>query len=180
MESTALDIDKAFGDVYRALDLKEQRKAMRGAMRREGNRLKKQAAANLQGSGMGTGTKQKVSKGIRVRVYPDRYGAGFMLSVKPRGRHGVHKNRFGKEKPVLMWAEDGTRLRHTGRRLSSFFSKSRYTGKKVRQYVRGGRSTGRMRRYGFMRRTEETAAQSVEQNLFGDFQRNMRKAMGRL
>ena len=39
------DIRNIFGDVYAALDLSEQRKALRGAMRREGNRLRNAAAA---------------------------------------------------------------------------------------------------------------------------------------
>lgn len=41
MKETVTDINKPFADVYKALDVKDQRKAMRSAMRREGNRLKK-------------------------------------------------------------------------------------------------------------------------------------------
>jgi hypothetical protein len=112
MKETVTDINKPFADVFKALDQKTQRKAMKSAMRREGNRLKKIAVANLRESRVGQGTKRDLSKGIYVRTYPDRYGMGFMVSVKPHGRHkGIHLNRQGKEKPVLMWAEDGTRER---------------------------------------------------------------------
>lgn len=179
MDSTVTDLKNPFGDVYNALDLKVQRKAMKSAMRREGNRLKRTASANLQASGIGQGTSRNLSKGIYTRVYPDRYGAGFMVSVKPhRGNNvkGIHTNRKGIMKPVLMWAEDGTRSRKTGRRKLSFFSKSRITGKRIRNYIRGGHSTGRMKRYAFMAKTERQEETSVENNLFGTFQANLDKA----
>ncbi|MGI6233401.1 MAG: hypothetical protein ACOYJF_11255 [Prevotella sp.] len=162
MASGEVDIRNPFVSIYKALSLKDQRKALRGAMRREANRLKKQAAENMATSGLGSGTNQKLSKGIRTRVYPSRYGAGFMLSVKPRRKKGFHKNRQGLEKPVLMWAEEGTNPRKT---KGSFFSRK---GK--------GHVTGRMRRYGFLRKTEQQAGQTVEQNLFRDFQDNLNKA----
>lgn len=166
MGETVTDIKRPFADVYKALDLKTQRKAMKSAMRREGNRLKKAAVDNLRSSGIGQGTKRSLSSGIYVRTYPDRYGMGFMVSVKPHGRRkGIHLNRQGKEKPVLMWAEDGTRYRKAGRRISSFFGKSRFTGKKVRQYLRGGANRGQMKRYAFLAKTEQQATGEVEANL---------------
>lgn len=174
---TVTDIAEPFADVYKALDLKDQRKAMRSAMRSEGNRLKKAAVSNLSTSGIGQGTKRSLSSGIYVRTYPDRYGLGFMVSVQPHGRRkGIHLNRQNLEKPVLMWAEDGTRMRHIGRRVSSFFGKSRYTGKKIRQYLRGGASRGKMRRYAFLGKTEAQNASSVESNLFDAFRRNVERA----
>lgn len=177
MKETVTDINKPFADVYKALDVKEQRKAMRSAMRREGNRLKKAAVSNLGQSGIGSGTKRSLSSGIYVRTYPDRYGLGFMVSVKPHGRRkGIHLNRQNMEKPVLMWAEDGTRQRHVGRRISSFFGKSRFTGKKIRQYLRGGGSRGKMKRYAFLAKTEQQTTDSVETNLFNNLQNNVEKA----
>jgi hypothetical protein len=47
------DIKNPFKEVFEALDLKEQRKAMKGAMRREGNRVKRAAVANLSSSPVG-------------------------------------------------------------------------------------------------------------------------------
>lgn len=177
MSETITDLAKPFADVYKALDLKTQRKAMRSAMRKEGNRLKKTAVDNLGQSGIGAGKKRNLSSGIYVRTYPDRYGLGFMVSVKPHGkRKGIHLNRQNKEKPVLMWAEDGTRFRRVGRRISSFFGKSRFTGKKVRQYLRGGASRGKMKRYAFLAKTEQQTGDSVEKNLFDAFQSNVERA----
>jgi len=177
MNETVTDITKPFVDVFKALDPKAQRKAMKSAMRREGNRLKKAAVDNLQQSGIGHGTKRSLSSGIYVRTYPDRYGLGFMVSVRPHGkRKGIHLNRQGREKPVLMWAEDGTRQRHVGRRLSMFTSKSRFTGKRIKQYLRGGANRGKMKRYAFLAKTEQQTANSVESNLFNDLQANVEKA----
>ncbi len=177
MKETVADITKPFADVYKALDPKDQRKAMRSSMRREGNRLKKAAVDNLGQSGIGKGTKRSLSSGIYVRTYPDRYGLGFMVSVKPHGkRKGIHLNRQNREKPVLMWAEDGTRQRHVGRRISSFFGKSRFTGKKVRQYLRGGANRGKMKRYAFLAKTERQTDDSVEANLFSDLQKTVERA----
>ena len=177
MNETVTDIKKPFADIYKALDTKQHRKAMKSAMRREGNRLKKAAVTNLNESGIGKGRKRNLSSGIYVRTYPDRYGLGFMVSVKPHGkRKGIHLNRQNKEKPVLMWAEDGTRYRKGGRRISSFFGKSRFTGKKVRQYVRGGANRGRMKRYAFLAKTEEQMGSSVENNLFDSYQDCLEKA----
>lgn len=180
MSESVRDLNRPFADIYKALDLKDQRKAMRSAMRREGGRLRKAAVVNLGQSGLGGGTKRSLASGIYVRTYPDRYGLGFMVSVKPHGkRKGVHLNRQGKEKPVLMWAEDGTRQRHVGRRIASFFGESRFTGKKIRQYLRGGASRGKMRRYAFLAKTDAQAASSVEANLFSDLQKNVERAARR-
>lgn len=184
MAETVQDLNAPFADVYRALDLRQQRKAMKGAMRREGNRLKRQATASLSASGISQGSGGRaLSRGIYTRVYPDRYGLGFMVSVKPhRGnnRKGIHINRHGRMKPVLMWAEDGTRPRRAGRRLSSFSSLSKISGKKVRNYIRGGHSTGRMKRYAFMAKAENQQGQAVESSLFATFQQNLDKAARKL
>ena len=164
MPEDAVNIEAPFRDVFTALDLRAQRKALRGAMRREGNRLKKSATANLESSGIGTGTKRRLAKGIIVRVYPERMGAGFMVSVKPHRKKGYHLNRQGKEKPVLMWAEEGTGQRKT-RSQSKFFVRKRK-----------GHATGRMKPYRFLSRAESNAT-SVEANLFRDFQANLDKAL---
>lgn len=184
MKEAVTDLDRPFADVYKALDMKDQRKAMRSAMRREGNRIRKEAVANLASSpagkhsrSIGAGTQRSLSNGIYVRTYPDRYGLGFMVSVKPHGkRKGIHLNRQGKEKPVLMWAEDGTRMRRSGRRISSFMGRSRFTGRKIRQYLRGGANRGKMDSYGFLAKTEAQVEGTTENNLFDTFQKNVERA----
>lgn len=163
-----VDLSVPFNEVLASLNLKDQRKALRGAMRREGNRLKKVAAANLAATGIGQGTRRPLSKGIMVRVYPERYGAGFMVSVKPHRKKGYHVNRQGLEKPVLMWAETGAGLK-----------KGRRTKSQTKFYVRKrrGHSTGRMKRYPFIDKTEDGQVSNVENNLWQNFQGNLDKAL---
>lgn len=176
MAESVRDIEKPFGEVFQALDEKTQRKALRSAMRKEGNRLKKAAIAKLDSKDIGKGTRRSLSSGIYLRVYPASYGLGFMVSVKPHGkRKGIHFNRQGREKPVLMWAEDGTKGRRCGRRISSIFGKSRFSGKKIRHYLRGGAWRGRMRAYGFIADTESQDGDNVENNLFDNLQKNVEK-----
>lgn len=151
---------KAFADLFVAFNQKEQRKELRRAFTQEARRLKKSVAQSIEVTHLGTGTRQKVAKSVRSRVYPNKCGLGFMLTVKPFHGKGYHKNRAGKEKPVLMWAEEGTKTRHT-------------------RVKRGRRkhSTGVMKAYGFMARTEKREAGTVEQNLFDNYKKNLEKAL---
>ena len=54
--SNVRDIEKPFKEVFDALEPKQQRKAMKTAMRTEGGRLKKAAQARIAASGLGRGT----------------------------------------------------------------------------------------------------------------------------
>lgn len=175
-DTTELQIKEGFKAIYNALDPKAQRKAMKSAMRREANAVKKQAQQNVQASKLGKGTSQDVTKGIFARTYPDRYGAGFMVSVNPHGRKGIHTNRQGLQKPILMWAETGTGERHVGKRKGSYRKFSSIVGRATKRYNRSGHSTGRMPRYGFMEKTERECADGVETRLFDSFQKNIEKA----
>lgn len=173
-------IERAFGEVFNALDPKAQRKALRGAMGKEARRLAKDVKSAIRLSGLGGGTARDITKGVWQRVYPDRCGAGFMVSVKAtRKKKGQHTNRYGKMKPVLMWAAEGTRSRRVGGRRLSGYSTS-WTGRKNRRYSRVGHSTGRMRNYGFMDKAENANAASVETNLWAAFERNLNKAVDKM
>ncbi len=164
-----------FNRLWQKLSPKEQRKSMTSAMRREANRLKRTAKANIKASGLSTRT--GVDRGVYARVYPKRYGLGFMVSVKPHGKRAIHTNRQGKQKPVLMFAEEGTTDRNVGTRKSgASWAKGKYAAKRYRQYKRTGHSTGRMPKYGFIERTEQTETAGIEQRLFADFERNVAKA----
>lgn len=164
-----------FNRLWQKLSPKEQRKAMTSAMRREANRLKRIAKQNVKASGLSTRT--GVDRGVYSRVYPGRYGLGFMVSVKPHGKRAIHTNRQGKQKPVLMFAEEGTTARNVGARKSgASWAKGKYATKRYRKYQRTGHSTGRMPKYGFIERTEQTETAGIEQRLFSDFEQNVTKA----
>jgi hypothetical protein len=179
MPTTELQITETFQAVYNTLDMKDQRKAMRSASRKEANTVKKTAQQNAIASGLGKGTKQDVTKGIFARTYPDRYGAGFLVTVKPHEKKGYHINRQGLEKPVLMWAETGTGVRHVGKRKGSYKKWSSIMGRDTKRYHRSGHSTGAMPRYGFMEKTERECSDGIETRLFGNFQKNIEKAARR-
>lgn len=175
MESVITDLKKPFKDVYELLDLNDTRNAMRSSMRREAKRLRGVAVSKLRAYGpMTKKGKGDLADNILIRVYPKKYGTGFMLTVK--GRNGkdpkiMHQTRRGL-KPIMMWAEDGTRDRRVGRRTKSKPGRSSF-GKMLRRYVRGGHSTGRMNRYAFLARTEAQEEGRIESNLFDVFQKNI-------
>ena len=176
MSDNVIDLSKPFESVYKALDMKQQRKALNGAMRKEAKRVREEVVQSLHNSGIGQGTLTPLDKGIYTRIYPDKYGAGFMASIQPKNGKGIHVNRQMNEKPVLMWAESGTRPRHTGKRTSSNNRRSRFTGKKVKYYRRSGAYRGNMKPYHFMEDAERMDNDKVAENLFNQFQKNLERA----
>ena len=68
--SDAVDLSKPFASIFNALDMKEQRKALRNAMGKEANRVKKEAQQSILSSGLGHGTNTDITAGVRARVYP--------------------------------------------------------------------------------------------------------------
>lgn len=150
-------VTQAFADLEAALSTKEARNSLRSALRKSAGRVKAVAVQQMKSRGLGAGSTQKLSKSIRTRVYPQN--RGFMVTVKPHGKKGYHRNRFGKEKPVLMWAEEGTKARFTR--------------------GRGGRRrfTGSMRAYRFMQRAEDMTAATIEKDLFREYETQLHKRL---
>lgn len=179
-DSSVVDLTKPFASVFEALDVKQQRKALKGAMRKAANMVMKEAEMNVRNSGIGQGTLTPITKSLYTRVYPDQYGAGFMVSVMPKARKGFHVNRQMQEKPVLMWAEEGTRPRHTGEVTSRHKGVSKLTGKKTRYSTRGGAYRGSMKAYHFMRNTENQGTDGIENFLFEQFSKNLDKTAKKL
>lgn len=169
-------------DVFNALDLKAQRKALRGAMRKEATRVRKAVVSVIMGSKLGKGTNADITKGVYQRIYPAKYGAGFMVSVKTNGKtgkKGIHTNRAGKQKPVLMWAAEGTDVRHVGKRSGRKHAVS-WTGKRYATYGRSGHSTGKMPQYDFMDKAESQVGDGVESNLWSSFNANLDKEIRKI
>lgn len=131
----------------------QRRKALRGTCRRLAGQTRKRAVANLRSS-LNYDKGGDLERGVRAVVYKKR-AVGFRVTVgtkidRKRGRaYGYHKNRRGLEKPVLIWAEDGTAPRRT-KTQTRVFTRSRR-----------GHSTGSMRRYGFMDKTRSQTAPGV-------------------
>lgn len=151
--------DRGLQCLFEDLTQEQRIKALRGAFRRQANRVRKTAINNLHGSIDGD---KELDKGVRAIVF--RRKAGFRVTIgtkrankNGKGERGYYisrkrrRKRFATGKPVLIWAEEGTTWRqtrgHYGRRW------------------RKGRPTGRMKRYGFMQKTLSEVRDSVTSNL---------------
>lgn len=152
-------LEQEFSRVWKNLSPQQQRKGMKSAVRREATKVRNIARGYLSSSGIDVSTGLK--NNIFARVFPS--GSGFMVSVNPNAHGGckaIHKNRKGREKPVLFWAESGTTYRFRGsKRLG------RHTG---------GR-TGRMPSYHFMKDAEAESDVFVERDLWNEIEKNINK-----
>lgn len=96
-------------ELLRAMGSRQIRNSLKVAYRRMGRQILAIARASLLSSGLANASRMR--SGIRLRVYPR--GGGFLVTVKPHGKRGFYRRpQDGKEKPVLMWAEEGTKARY--------------------------------------------------------------------
>lgn len=141
--------------MFAELDPKARRQALKSGLRREANAVLRTARRNIRTSGLRSRKDQKgLERGARCHIY--KSVAGFKVTVsgdKKTGR-GMHRNRYGDLKPVLMWAEDGTASRRTKSRLSL-----------SRRRRRKAHPTGAMPRYGFMARTRQQTMPGLEKDM---------------
>lgn len=164
--------DQNLRNLYADLSPANRKKIIRGACGRVGNTIRKTAVNNLRSSGLGQA--EELSSGIYVVVFKRK--AGVRVTVAPRkarmngkGEKGMHRNRYGEKRPILYWAETGTKWR-----LSKKPTKYRINGKWV-----SGKRRGRMKRYGFMSKTqtqvEYTAGRQIKQELIGKLRKLVEK-----
>lgn len=146
---------------YAELAPRERRRALRGAFRRCGAMVRKVAQANLRATGLSHA--DRMGRALRTVVF--RRVAGFRVSAAWRkasrsgkGERGMHVNRYGLSKPVLAWAETGTDVRRVKRKGSGRF----LIGGRWR---RAGRERGRMKRYGYLAKTERQVEGQVTERL---------------
>ena len=144
--------DTQLQKLFIEMDVKHRKRALKGAFRREANQVRRTAINNLR-------LWFDVGKGIRAIVF--KKAAGFRVTIGTKkanrktgkGEKGMHINRQGLKKPVLIWAEGGTEQRKTKTKTRVF----------VRE--RRGHNTGRMKRYGFMRKTQTDVRDKVTADL---------------
>lgn len=151
--------DSNLQKLFAQLDIKQRLRAMKASFRKEANRVRKVAVNNLRSSGLSSN--KNLEKGIRALVFKKK--AGFRVTIgtkkankKGRGEAGYYTNRQGLKKPILIWAEEGTDPRKTK------------TKTRVYTRARKGHNTGRMRRYGFMRKTLKGVRNSVTDSLHNE------------
>ena len=148
--------DTQLQKLFTEMDVKHRKRALKGAFRREANQVRRTAINNLRSS---LHSNRDLEKGIRAIVF--KKAAGFRVTIGTKkanrktgkGEKGMHINRQGLKKPVLIWAEGGTEQRKTKTKTRVF----------VRE--RRGHKTGRMKRYGFMRKTQTDVRDKVTADL---------------
>nr|DAZ74569.1 MAG TPA: hypothetical protein [Caudoviricetes sp.] len=144
---------KDFSDLLQALSPGELKKVLKSAYRKVGKEVRDVARQAVRSSGLHDAS--RVARAVRLRIYPR--GGGFMVTVKPHGKQGFTKNRKGFEKPIAMWAAEGTntRLPRKGPHYADI------GGGRVRKidYM------GRMPAYDFLKDVEKQGGAVVEREL---------------
>lgn len=129
-----------WNEMLKALSIRGIKRSIKTAYRRVGKQIADVARNSLAGS-IRHGNKMR--RNIRVHVFSR--GGGFEISVRPHGKQGYYRrSQDGREKPVAMWAAEGTKDRemrgHGGLKFRT--SQGWRTMK--------GKSTGKMPKYPFM------------------------------
>ena len=175
MAATVQYDDENLQRLFTELDTKKRLKALRGAFRREANRVRKAAINNLRGS---IRSNKDLEQGIRAVVFKRKAGFRVTIGTKKAGKNGKgergyyisrrRKKKSGdkdkpKGKPVLIWTETGTAQRRT-KTKTRFFTRSRK-----------GHSTGCMKRYGFMAKTKNQVEHTVDRQLKNEIADQIRR-----
>lgn len=147
------EISKEFRALAKAMTPRQLRNSLKRAYRAEAKKIRGMALQSFRAANVDVrGNRQDIEKGIRTRIFPR--GGGFMLTLKPHKSNGagVHENRHygrtGKKWPVLMWLEDGTKMRKRGTRRS-----------------KRGHSTGRVHALGFIKGKREEMNRAFEADM---------------
>lgn len=165
--------DSQLQQLFEQLSEKERVKALKGAFRAEARTVRKAAVNNLRSS---LHSSSGLERGIRTLVFKRQLGFRVTVGTELKWnkdhtayktKKGYHTNRRGEEKPVLIWAEDGTKERRTKGQRAWHQTRS---GRR-RRYMYNGAYRGRMRRYAFMERAKNQVSASVSRSL----QENVRK-----
>jgi len=146
---------KEWDELLRAMSPRDIKRTIKTAYRRVGKQIADIARSDLAGA-IRHGNKMKGN--VRVRVYPR--GSGFMVTVKPHGKQGYYKrSQDGKEKPVAMWAQDGTVERYTRH------GNNVYKTADGQYFTMKGNYTGRMPRNDFLKRANDQAPAIIENGI---------------
>ncbi len=150
--------DRNLQQLFAEMEPKRRLKAIKGGFRREANQVRKTAVNNLRKS---IRTDADLAKGVRALVFKRKAGFRVTIGTKRAGKNGkgeagYHTNRQGLKKPILIWAEGGTKDRYT---------KPKKGTRRRANRLREKHSTGRMKRYGFMEQTLASVRGTVTANI---------------
>lgn len=188
-------VEKDLAQLTREMNPKQLRNSLKRAYRAEAKKVLGIARRALAGSSLRTpgitwkptkkhpaheGDIADWDKGIRSHIYSR--GGGFLITVKAHRASkkqmaegdpgkGMHRNRRGFFKPVLMWAEEGTNYRQRGGKKvrikhgiygSHRSGKTRYWTEAIRK---DGIPTKRMPSYRFLEKATPEMNRTVETDL---------------
>lgn len=149
--------DTRLQQLFAELEPKRRLQALRGGFRKTANKVRKVAINNLRSS---LSSNKDLEKGVRAIPYKKK-AAGFRVTVgtkkankNGKGEAGFHTNKRGLKKPVLIWAELGTKDR-----------KTKGNGGRRAKRRRAAHRTGRMRTYGFMDKTQKSVSGWVSEDM---------------
>ena len=148
--------DENLQRLFAELEPKRRLQAIKGGFRKEANQVRKTAINNLRSS---VQSNKDLEKGVRAIVFKRKAGFRVTVGTKRAGKNGkgeagFHTNRQGLKKPILIWAEEGTKER-----------KTKSSGGKRADRKRSAHRTGRMKRYGFMAQTLNGVRDTVTNNI---------------
>lgn len=143
--------DDRFRRMWVQMSPRRRMQALKGHYRIAGRKFRNAAISELRRSGIHTS--RDLEKGVRLLVFRNTPGFRVTVGTKGRGKgaKGYHTNRRGLEKPVLMWAEDGTmqRARRRNRRRS----------------LRSMAATGRMPALLFLEKAKQSQAATINDEI---------------
>lgn len=142
--------------LFAELEPKRRTQALKGGFRKAANKVRKKAVSNLREA---IHTDKDLEKGVRAIVFKQKAGFRVTIGTKKAGKNGkgeagMHTNRRGLKKPVLIWAEEGTKSRTT-----------KSSGGKRSARYRAAHSTGSMPRFGFMAKTRDEVRDTVTEDM---------------
>ena len=171
--ATSIDYDdRDLQRLFAELEPKRRVQALKGGFRREANQVRKTAINNLRSS---IQSNKDLEKGVRAIVFKRKAGYRVTVGTKRAGKNGkgeagFHTNRQGLKKPVLIWAEEGTKERQT---------KPKKGTRRRAARLRTSHRTGRMKRYGFMAQTLTSVRDTVTTNIHEMVAENVQKVAGK-
>ena len=160
--------DENLQRLFAELEPKRRLQAIKGGFRREANQVRKTAINNLRSS---IQSNKDLEKGVRAIVFKRKAGFRVTVGTKRAGKNGkgeagFHTNRQGLKKPVLIWAEEGTKERQT---------KPKKGTRRRAARLRASHRTGRMKRSGFMAQTLTSVRDTVTTTIHEMVAENVQK-----
>ena len=142
--------------LFAELEPKRRTQALKGGFRKLAGQVRKKAVGNLRAS---IHTDKDLEKGVRAVVFKRTAGFRVTIGTKKAGKNGkgeagMHTNRRGLNKPVLIWAEEGTQQR-----------KTKGGGGKRAARLRAAHNTGSMPRFGFMDKTRNEVSSTITEDM---------------